>query len=167
MYWLTPNPRQTLSGPADRLRPRYPQDPEEPLPYFQTDAQRAPYSFTKDSNFSDAYGDAPYAGGPGWEKPEIPGTQPSFFAILMCNEYLAGDHHDGLVLAVMAPEEPGSALPHNNIRGQVVASQYLPGPRHRGAGQNPTGQHGFYPGSAVESGRGCYDYGPTPHLYGR
>jgi hypothetical protein len=108
-------------------------DAPDPLPYFQRDSCGTPHGFPQNGDFSDAFRDAPNTGSPGWEESQIAGAQSPFFTFLVGYEDLTGDYHDGLVLAVLAGEAPGRALPYNNVRGQVVASQDVPGPRHRGA----------------------------------
>jgi hypothetical protein len=118
---------------------RVPGDSQKPLPYFQPESHRTPHGFPENGDFSDPFRDAPYTGGPGWEESQIAGAQPSFFAFLVCDEDLAGDYHNSLIHAVLALEASGRALPYNNVRGQVMASHHVPGPRYRGAAQNPPG----------------------------
>jgi len=128
-----------LLSAADRPCGGYTYGTEQPLPYFQPEAERTPYGFAEDGDFSDAYGDAPYTRGPGWEEPEIAGAQASLFAVLVRDEDLAGNHHNNFVLTVTALEAARRAFPHDNVGRQVVAPHNLPGPCHGNTAYNPTG----------------------------
>src|SRR5450631_3474828 len=125
-----------LSGPpsclCDRcaLRTGDPRGPQQPLPYLEAESQGAPPAFAENGDLSDSFGNAPYTRSPRREESQISRSQSLFFAYLIRYKNLAGYHHDRLVLAVMALETSRCALPDNNVRGPVMASQNLPCPSH-------------------------------------
>src|SRR5207247_1854802 len=77
---------------------------------------------------------------------------PTFFALPIGNEGLAGDDDKSLVLVVMPVEAPGRALPDHAVRGTVIASRQFLAPRLWRTVQNPiSGDRG---GSEVSGGSG-------------
>src|SRR5438552_1206956 len=63
--------------------------------------------------------DTPCARGPGGKEYDVAWAEPTFFALPIGNEGLAGDDDKSLVLVVMTVEAPGRALPDHAVRGTV------------------------------------------------
>src|SRR5436309_15744029 len=60
--------------------------------------------------------DTPCARGPGGKEYDVAWAEPTFFALPIGNEGLAGDDDKSLVLVVMPVEAPGRALPNHLVR---------------------------------------------------
>src|SRR2546427_2443035 len=96
--------------------------------------------------------DRPCARGPGGEEYDVAWAEPTFFALPIGNEGLAGDDDRSLVLVVMPVEASGCALPDHAVRGAVIASRQFLAPRLWRSVQNPIwGDRG---GSKVSGGSG-------------
>src|SRR2546425_3915603 len=61
--------------------------------------------------------DTPCARGPGGEEYDVAWAEPTFFALPIGNEGLAGDDDRSLFLVVMPVEASGRALPDHAVRG--------------------------------------------------
>src|SRR5207247_9846622 len=81
--------------------------------------------------------DTPCARGPGGKEYDVAWAEPTFFALPIGNEGLAGDDDKSLVLVVMPVEAPGRALPDHAVRGTVIASRQFLAPRLWRTVQNP------------------------------
>src|SRR3989475_9598866 len=92
----------------------------------------------------------PCARGRGGEEYEVAWAEPTFFALPIGNEGLAGDDDRSLFLVVMPVEASGRALPDHAVRGAVIASRQFLAPRLWRSVQNPIwGDRG---GSKVSGG---------------
>src|SRR2546427_11614881 len=81
--------------------------------------------------------DTPCARGPGGEEYDVAWGEPTFFALPIGNEGLAGDDDRSLFLVVTPVEASGRALPHHAVRGAVIASHQFLAPRLWRSVQNP------------------------------
>src|SRR5579872_7543141 len=120
---------------------RQPDKADKFVPRLHRESQWPPHRFAHHGDLSKRARDVPRAGCSGRKETDVACSESRFFAVFIDHEGLARNHDNGFVLLVVPVEAPRGALPHKDVRNEVVASHQHLAPRFRFAAQHRIRRH--------------------------